>query len=107
MHAKWSPGHSSCWRRDVTYGPTCHTQCANADALHFTVGGVQAWPLVARCDNLIRLRLKCLPAFMERLPDACHSLRELQLTYAYAELPVAGDRYSRWVRPSSCTLFNY
>ena len=75
-----------------------------ADALRFTVGGQQAWPLVARCDSLTRLRLKCLPAFMERLPDACHSLQEVQLTYAYARFAVAGDK-ELWVCPLCTSLF--
>ena len=76
------------------------TQCPDPDTLQLHADGSQAWPLVAHCGSLTRLRLKCLPAFLERLPDAWHSLRELQLTYAYAMTPVAGyDTFHRVCTP--------
>ena len=71
----------------------------------FLVAG-QAWPLVARCNSLTRLRLKCLPAFLVGLPEACHNLRELQLTYAYAEHPLVGDDSSTWVCLPKAALFS-
>ena len=53
--------------------------------------------MVACCDSLTRLRLKCLPAFLVGLPEACHNLRELQLTFAYAQRPMVEDDSSTWV----------
>ena len=65
--------------------------------MHSDAGGKQAWPLVAHCSSLTQLRLRCLPAFAERLPEGCHNLQELQLTYAYAEHPVPGEELL-WTR---------
>lgn len=65
----------------------------------------QGWPLVAHCDKLTRLCLKCLPSswednkLVEQLPTACHSLQEVQLTYAYSAGPVPEGKRSMDVRP--------
>ena len=78
---------SSACAHDLSLLPT---RCPDADTLLPMCWCIQAWPQLAQCHSLMRLCLKCLLKIMDpqvlvdELPKACHSLRELQLTYAYS-----------------------